>query len=152
MNIRFVRLVKYLSATLILYFLFLHKQEESLTTLPKGFRFSQYLLSNSDIFIPVKRSENRSEETSSPQPSSMSSTSASTVSSVLSYDEDQLEDQPTGRNMTDQDVIENTQAFLVENKQRLENIRFSVVSPSSVLKRIIFSACIAEVLSKVSMR
>ena len=82
----------------------------------------------------------------------MSSTSASTVSSVLSYDEDQLEDQPTGRNMTDQDVIENTQAFLVENKQRLENIRFSVVSPSSVLKRIIFSACIAEVLSKVSMR
>ena len=101
----------------------------------------------------MKRSENRSEETPSPQPSSMSSTSASTVSSVLSYDEDQLEDQPTGRNMTDQDVIEDTQAFLVENKQRLENIRFkccqSFVCPE---KRIIFSAYIAEVLSKVSMR
>ena len=133
MNIRFVRLVKYLSATLILYFLFLHKQEESLTTLPKGFCFSQYLLSNSDICIV-----NRSEETPSPQPSSMSSTSASTVSSVLSYDEDQLEDQPTGRNMSDQDVIEDTQAFLVENKQRLENIRFSVVSLSSVLKKELY--------------
>ena len=86
----------------------------------------------------MKRSENRSEEPPSPQPSSMSSTSASTVSSVLSYDEDQLEDQPTGRNMTDQDVIEDTQAFLVENKQRLENIRFSVGSPSSVLKKELY--------------
>ena len=81
-----------------------------------------------------------SEETPGPQHSSMSSTSTSTVSSVFSGSEEQLEDQPTGMNMTDLDIVEETRAFLEENKQRLENIRFNTVIDLSKIKNYIFSS------------
>ena len=56
----------------------------------------------------------------------MSTTLTSTVSSAFSYSDEELEEEPQGRNMTDLDVSKETEAFLEENKLRLGNVRSAV--------------------------
>ena len=69
------------------------------------------------------------EETNPHQQSSMAPTSSSTASSAYQYSDEDLEEEfeneILGTNMTDLDVRKETEAFLLDNKLRLENIRFN---------------------------
>ena len=124
MNVRVVRLVKYLTVAVIVYFVF-HYQDVSLRTATEGStRKSKLVKSRRDV---VKRQDLKVPETTiPPQYSSMSTTLTSTVSSAFSYSDEELEEEPQGRNMTDLDVSKETEAFLEENKLRLGNVRFAV--------------------------
>ena len=148
MNVRVVRLVKYLTVAVTVYFVF-HYQDVSLRTAAEGStRHSKLIKSRRDV---VKRQDLKVPETTiPPQYSSMSTTLTSTVSSAFSYSDEELEEEPQGRNMTDLDVSKETEAFLEENKLRLGNVRFAVRAIClSVPLNVVFSAPNVEVLYKV---
>ena len=106
MNVRVVRLVKYLTVAVTVYFVF-HYQDVSLRTAAEGStRHSKLIKSRRDV---VKRQDLKVPETTiPPQYSSMSTTLTSTVSSAFSYSDEELEEEPQGKNMTDLDVSKET--------------------------------------------
>ena len=87
-------------------------------------------------------------ETNRHQPSSMSTTLTATASSAFAYSDEELEnelefefeDEAPGLNLTDLDVRKETEAFLQDNKLRLDNIRFSFTLFYFFVSNFIFSS------------